>query len=77
MHEERGRLGVGGGGEGGGGGGGGGGIEGGSSEAERRGAERGPKLWRGRGSGGRVSCVSVAYSPPGVTFTVWRSSGPA
>lgn len=46
LHEERGRLG-GGGGEGGGGGGGGGGIEGGSSEAgRRRGAERAKTLER-------------------------------
>lgn len=69
LHEERGRL-------GGGGGEGGGGLEGGSSEAgRRRGAGRGPELWRGRGSRGRVSCVSVDYSPPGVTFTVWGGSG--
>lgn len=71
LHEERGRLG-GGGGEG----GGGGGIEGGSSEAgRRRGAGKGPKLWRGRGSRGRVYGVSVDYSPPRVTFTGCRSSG--
>lgn len=59
--------------------GGGGGGEGGSSEAGRRrkrGAERGPKLWKGGGGGDQEggSLLSQLPSPSRVTFTVWRGS---